>query len=814
MTNKINLKKLYPILVAALLFLIISYIYFPSLIEGKVIQQHDNLTYKGMSKEVRDFRKETGEEALWTNGMFGGMPAYLVSTIYKYNIVKEVDKLLRFAQRPASQLFLLLLGSYITLLLFGVNPWLSILGAIAISFSSYNFIIIAAGHNTKVIAIAYMTPTIASVYYTFKKKALLGGALTALFLGLLINAGHLQITYYAFLTVLILGIVEIIYAIKNKENDFIKRTVILIIAAILAVGCNFGSLWNTYEYGKYSIRGKSELTHEEHNKTSGLDKDYAMDWSYGIDETLTLLIPNFKGGSSVGSVGENSSSYEFFKNIQGERYAAQVIKQLPMYWGTQPFTSGPVYLGAIVIFLFVIGIFILDPKLKWWLITATVLSILLSWGHNFRWFSELFLHYFPGYNKFRVVAMTLVIAQITVPLMGILTLKKIFEGSVEKAKLVKAFKNSLYIVGGIALFFSIFPGMIFDFSAMIDQQYIAQGGQAFVDALREDRMMLLRHDAFRSLIFILLSAGILFVYLKGKLKQNYVIVGLAVLILVDLWSVDKRYLNDDNFVSNRKAKEPYQMTQADQMILQDKDPNYRVLNLTVDPFNDASTSYFHKSIGGYHGAKMRRYQELIEFQISKNNMDVLNMLNTKYFIVPDNNKQPYAQLNPEALGNAWFVNSFKIVENADEEIDALSDFNPSEEAIIDKRFEKFVEGEQFLKDSISTINLIDYKPNHLTYDVNSTGKKLAVFSEIYYPKGWTAYIDGNEANHFRVNYVLRAMVIPEGNHTVEFKFKPKSYFAGNKIALISSIIMVLFLIGTLGMEAFNYYKENNVVEAD
>ncbi len=795
--------------IIAVILIVISYLYAYPILEGKVIQQHDKTTFLGTSKEIRDYRDKTGEEALWTNSIFGGMPSYLISTSYKANLIKKVNDFLQVGKRPASQIFLILLGGYLALIMFGVNPWLSLIGAIAIGFTSYNFIIISAGHNSKVFAIAYMAPTIASIYYTLKKKMLVGGALTALFLGLMINAGHFQVAYYTFLTVLILGIVEMIYSFKTKDTSFIKRIVVLIIAVFLALGSNFSSLWTTYEYGKYSTRGKSELTHDADNKTSGLDKDYAMDWSYGIGETFTLLIPNFKGGASVGSVGENSNTYEFFKKAQGERYASQVINQLPLYWGTQPGTSGPVYFGAIIIFLFVLGIFLLDKRLKWWLITATLIAIVLSWGHNFRFFSEIFLDYFPGYNKFRVVSMTLVIAQITVPLMAILVLKKIIEENIERGIIEKALKYSLYIVGGLTLFFAIFPGLLFDFNAPIDQQYIAQGGRAFVDALQDDRKMLLRNDAFRSFVFILISVGAIYFYLKDKLKLNYLYGILFLLIIVDMWGVDKRYLNDNNFVSKREAKEPFKMSQADKYILQDTDPNFRVFNLSVDPFNDASTAYFHKSIGGYHGAKMKRYQELIEYQISKNNMDVLNMLNTKYFIIPDNNRQPVPQYNPEALGNAWFVNNYHIVEDANEEIAALSDFNPANEAIIDKRYSRYVEGKEFTKDSLSYIQLESYKPNQLIYKAECSNEELAVFSEIYYPKGWNVFIDGQSVNHFRANYILRAMVIPAGSHTIEFKFEPKSFYLGNKISLASSSILLLLLLLIFGSEFLSYYRNLN-----
>ncbi|OFX83603.1 MAG: hypothetical protein A2W99_15345 [Bacteroidetes bacterium GWF2_33_16] len=841
------------------IFLLLSFIYNSPILEKKEIFQSDHANYQGVAKEIIDFESK-GEETQWTNSIFGGMPAYLIKSTSK-SIILHVHKLFTLNNfKPVSYVFLYLIGAYIAFLLFGINPWISFIGAVAFAFSSYNFIIIAAGHNTKAMAIGYLFPIIAGIYASYNGRHLLGAIIVALFLALQLFINHLQITYYTLLIALIYGLVELIYAIKEKAYlPFLKATGVLIIAAILALGSNFGQIWTTYEYGKYSIRGKSELTHDQENKTSGLDKDYATAWSYGIDETLTLLIPNFKGGSSGGEVGKNSASYEFFKSVQGERYASQVIKQLPLYWGSQPFTSGPVYVGAIIVFLFVFGLFVVDRKTKWWLVSATVLSIVLAWGNNIKtgdlffflgigfliytvieylktkkinyflssifiiffvlkfFISESFynypfnyfvLDYLPGYNKFRTVSMILVIAQVTMPLLAILALKKIFDGSVQNQQLVKILKNSLYIVGGICLFFALLPGLFFSFTGVSDQTYIQQGAQAFVDALRDDRKGLLRMDAIRSLIYILLATGVLFAFIKKKIKSNVFIISLVMLILVDLWMVDKRYFNNDNFVSKKQANEPFQMTQADMQILQDKDPNFRVLNVSVNTFNNASTAYFHKSIGGYHGAKMKRYQELIDFHIMKNNMDVLNMLNTKYFIVPDDKGQPIARMNPGALGNAWFVENYRIVPNADAEIEALSDFDPAKEAIIDQRYDDFVAGKNFGLDSSSYLKLISYKPNQLVYSTNCKAEQLAVFSEIYYPKGWNAFIDGNLAPHFSVNYVLRAMVVPAGQHEIEFRFEPRSYFIGNKVSLASSIILLLGVLLILGREIAIYLKKD------
>ncbi|MEA3317450.1 MAG: YfhO family protein, partial [Bacteroidota bacterium] len=782
--------------------------------QGKIIQQGDKTTYLGMSKEVRDFRDNTGEEALWTNSMFGGMPAYLISVKYSSNLIQKINKCLNIGIHPANFLFICLLGFYIALLIFKVDPWLSIIGAIAFAFSSYFFIIIAAGHNSKAIAIAYMAPIIAGVYLAYKRKILLGSAVAGLFLALQLTANHLQITYYTLIIILIYGIYELRYTIKNKTyNKFLKTSGILLIAVILAVGSNFSRIWTTYEYGKYSIRGESELTHDADNKTSGLDKDYATAWSYGIDETLTLLIPNFKGGASGGELSTKSATYNFFKQMQGARYAKQVIKHVPLYWGSQPFTSGPVYVGAIIIFLFVLGIFIVDRKIKWWLITATILSIMLAWGHNLNWFTNFFLEYVPGYNKFRTVSMTLVIAQFTIPLLGLLALKNVFSNDIDKDKLKKAIKKSLYITGGISLFFAIFPGMFFNFTAESDQTYIAQGAQAFIDALREDRQSILQADAIRSFVFIALSFVVLYAFLSKKLSRNMAMLALFALIITDMWSINKRYLNNDNFVSKREAKTPFKKTQANKMILQDTDPNFRVMNVAVSTFNDASTSYFHKSIGGYHGAKMKRYQEVVNHHISKNNMDVLNMLNTKYFIVPDKNRKGPAQVqrNPNPLGNSWFVKKYKLVDDADAEIAALNNFNPKTEAIIDKRFDKILNKKSFTFDSTANITLAKYKPNNLIYNSSSKTEQLAVFSEIYYPKGWEAYIDGKAAKYVRANYILRAMIIPKGEHKIEWKFKPKSYFIGNKVSLATSSLLLLLFFGVVAYEIKLYLKKDETV---
>ena len=791
--NKImeKLKKLGPHLIVLLLFMSISFVYFSPLLEGKMLDMHDIKQWQGMSKEVVDFHEKTGENALWTNSMFSGMPAYQIATWSDANLIQYVVKVITLGMpRPASLLFLYLLGFYILLLSLKVDYRLAAVGAIAFAFSSYFFIIIQAGHMTKAHAIAYVPMVVAAVLYTYRGKMLLGGVLTALTVALEIYANHLQITYYLVLMLLIIGLVQFVKDLKAKNLvDFAKRTGVLLVAALLASGTAFTNLATTMEYGKDSTRGKSELTTNLDNKTSGLDKDYATQWSYGIAETFTLLIPNFHGGASQGELTTESETYQAIKSAPN---AKQLIKQLPLYWGDQPGVSGPTYAGAIVIFLFVLGLFFVKSEMRIWLVMATIMSIMLAWGKNFMGLTELFLDYFPGYNKFRAVSMILVIAEFTIPLLGFVALNKFLSSDKLENEKEKTLKLAFYIVGGITLLFALIPSLFFDFVGGQDASLEKNGWP--IDALQSDRAGLLSTDAWRSFIFIALTFGTLFLFLKNQLKSIHVILIVGVLVLADMWTVNKRYLNDDNFASKRKVEKPYQASQADQQILNDKDPNFRVFNQTVSTFNDASTSYFHKSIGGYHGAKLKRYQELIENHIAKGNMAVLNMLNTKYFI----SQQGQVQQNPGAMGNAWFVNNVNIVANADAEIAALNGFNPDSTAIVDLRFsEQIIDN---LDNSNTAINLEEYKPNYLKYTSSSAKDGIAIFSEIYYDKGWNAYIDGELKPHFRANYVLRGMQIPAGNHLVEFKFEPSTYKTGETVALASSVTLLLLL-------AFVSFKE-------
>lgn len=808
--KNINFKSLLPHLIAVGVFIAVTFAYFHPLLEGKAIYQGDIVNYKGMSKEISDYREKTGKEALWTNSMFGGMPAYQISVMYPNNLVKYVDKILSlFLPRPANYLFLLMLGFYFMLLMLNVDWRLAIAGAFAFSLASYSVIIIEAGHNSKVHAMAYMAPVIGSILLAYRGKLWLGAAFTALFLSLQIACNHLQITYYLLLTVLLLGTVKLVYsAIEKTLPQFLKTTAVLVVAAALSVLPSISNLWATYEYGQYTMRGKSDLSEDKAAGKEGLSKKYATDWSYGISETFTLLIPNFKGGASNGELGTKSETYKaLIDNKFPKNQAAGIIKSLPLYWGDQPFTSGPVYLGAIICFLFVLGLLTLKENDKWWLLSAAILSILLSWGRNFPAVTDFFFSYFPGYNKFRAVSMTLVIAQLVFPIMALLALKNIFSGELASEELKKKLIYSLGIVGGIALLFVVMPEMFFDFISPDDDKLTKAGYPDWlVLAIQNDRASILRSDALRSFIFILLSAGILWLFMLNKLKKEIAMFVFAALVLADLLPVDLRYLNKGNFTNKNKVEKPFTATEADKIILQDKDPNFRVLNLAVNTFNDASTSYFHKSIGGYHGAKLKRYQELIDQHISNMNMKVLNMLNTKYVIMRGEKEQPpRPQKNPGALGNAWFVEEVKWVANADSEIVALENFEPKFTAVIDQKFESELKNLTFQNDATAQIKLTDYKPNHLTYQSNSASEQLAVFSEIFYDKGWNAYIDGKLSPHFRANFVLRAMRVPAGEHKIEFKFEPEAYYTGEKIALAGSVLLFLFV----GATAFLSLKNNN-----
>ncbi|MBW6537218.1 MAG: YfhO family protein, partial [Mariniphaga sp.] len=723
------------------------------------------------------------------------------------NLGRHITGPVRRTFSTASFLILYLIGFFVLLRSLKVNRWLSVAGAVAFAFSSYFLIILSAGHMSKANAIAWLAPTIAGVLLAFRGKPLAGSLLFAAAFSIELLSGHLQITYYGFLMIAILGLVELIFAIREKTLPaFFKAFLFLLAGAVVAVGMNFSRLYTSWEYSKDTIRGPSELTSNDENRTSGLDKDYVVQWSYGIDETLTLLIPNFKGGGSQIHPGVDSESFRTLQS-RGAQNPRQLIQGVSMYHGDQPGTSGPVYVGAIVVFLFVLGLFVVKGRMKWWLVSATIVSIVLSWGGNIMWLTSFLLDYLPFYNKFRAPSMTLVIAEFTMPLLGIIALNDILAGKVDKKIWLNGLKWSVIATGGLSLLFAILPGISGSFTNATDAMRFPDW---LMDSVIADRKSMFRADAFRSFLFIALAAGALYLWHIKKIKTTPFIAILGVLILIDLWAVDKRYLNNDHFVPARQAENPFPMMPADQAILADNDLYYRVLPLQ-NPFQDARASYYHKNVGGYHAAKLRRYQEIIEHHLQPEmqrmvnglqagssidsvfrQLSVINMLNTRYLIF-DLNQAPLR--NPHPLGNAWFVSDFKMVGNADDEIKAMDSFDPAETAIVDQRFIEHVQGITVAKDRVGKIELTEYQPNYLKYDFRGTTDQFTVFSDIYYDKGWNAYIDGEPVPHFRVNYVLRAMIVPSGRHTIEFKFEPKSYYMGNKVSLASSLLLILAIVG-------------------
>ncbi len=808
MNAKSILNNIRPHAIAIAVFLVMLMAYFkPAFFDKKTLTQNDVMQGLAASHEAVEFREKTGKEPLWSNSMFSGMPLYVTNVVYSGDLVGKFFGLLRVTPRPTDNILLCLISFYILLVVMGCRSWIALIGAFSYTFTSYHFISIEAGHIYKSWAMAFMPLMFAGVYYCYKGRYLLGAALVSFAIALELNAQHYQITYYLGLIIAIYSVSEFIFALKEKRLvSFLKAATVIVLASLLGLGTSLGRLWSVEEYGKYSIRGKSDLTAKTEGPegSTGLDRDYAFSWSQGVMETFTLLVPNFYGGSSNTDIGKNSATYELLKNNGVPTADAKnFIKNAPTYWGTQPFTSGPVYAGAIVIFLFVVGLFVVEPRYKYWILFATIFSIVLAWGKNFPEFNNMMFDYFPGYNKFRSVSMAITIALFCLPLLAGLALEKLMA-----AKLLDDYKlpfinkkvNPIIFSGavlvGLLVVVLLFSGSSDYSSEEVDKQL----PDWIQEAIKTDRKSMLCTDAFRSMVLILLSGVLLYLYSLKRISTMWVIGGVCVLMVFDLWMVDKRYLNDDAFVKG-KREAFFQPSETDNIILQDKSLDYRVIDMK-NPFNNAMPSYYHKSIGGYHGVKMRRYQELIEYQISKNNMKVLDMLNTKYFITTD--QQRPLQQNPNALGNAWFVSTIKKVKNADEEINALTSFDPANEAIIDdSRFK--VSQYSYPKDG--AIKLVEYQPNYLKYETDKPEAGFAVFSEIYYKEGWEATIDGKPAPYVRVNYVLRAMEVPAGKHVIEFKFDPVSYKVGNKVMMGSSILVFIVLIAGIGLEIRRKTKE-------
>lgn len=835
------MKKLLPDLIAILAFVLLSFAYFfPADIENRILFQHDTAAGAGAGQEVKEYYEQTGERSRWTNSLFGGMPMYQIAPSY------DSTKSLQWVQK-AYQLFLpdyvcltfmLMLGFYILLRVFGIPVWLAGLGGIMWAFSSYFFILISAGHIWKFITLAYVPPTIAGIVLAYRGKLLWGGILTALFVALQITSNHVQMSYYFFFVILFFVGAYFEKAWRTKTlPQFFKASAVLIVAALVGIAANVSNLYHTYAYSKETMRGKSELvqTGDAAKQTSsGLDRDYITQWSYGIDETLTLLVPNFKGGASA-ALSQSETAMSKANPMYSSLYGS-----LTQYFGTQPMTSGPVYVGAFVLFLFVLGCFIVKGPLKWALIGATFFSIVLSWGKNFMPLTDFFIDYVPLYNKFRAVSSILVIAEFTIPLLAIFALKRLLEEPEILKQEKKPLGISLLLTAGIALLLAVAPGSIGSgyvpaqeaqmLQNAVNQQMIPANELSGILAnLGEMRAELVSSDALRSFIIIGIGCSLLWLYASGKLRSSLTIAGIIILCLADMWGVNKRYLNDAQFVPHSIRTETFTKTNTDELILQDTSLDYRVLNFATSTFDDNNTSYWHKSVGGYHPAKLRRYQEMIEHHISPemqaaykaiataggemdsvdaNKFRVLNMLNTKYFIFPaGQQRQTVPILNPHAYGNAWFVNKVQYVNNANEEIDALDSIIPTETAVVDARFKDVLKGTtESYKDSLSSIRLTSYAPNRLTYETNNAQDGIAVFSEIYYPDGWHVTIDGQPAELARADYILRTMHVPAGQHTIEMRFDPTSLHVTEGIAYGALALLVIGIIVAVLIAKRKYVK--------
>ena len=783
-------------------FLLVMAFFHPLIIENKSMNQNDIFQGVSSGQEATHFRQETGEEALWTNSMFSGMPAYLINIYWSGDLIKYIQRIITFGFPSAAQVTLLaFLSCYLMLLAFRVRPWLAFIGAIAFSFNTFSMISIEAGHIWKVRAIAYMPLVLGAVHMVItQKKKLLPLGLLSLAVALEIQANHLQITYYLFLMLIIYGLFHLFEMIKSKHYSKLGTQVaLLILAGILGVGANAGRIWTTLEYSKYSTRGPSELSsNAESGENSGLDKDYVFNWSYGIMESFTFLIPNFSGGASQQTLATDSHLGKVLsQNGMTRDQVSNQLKAAPTYWGDQPITAGPTYAGAIMCFLFMLGILIVEPKIRNWILVACLFSILLAWGKNLAWFNYTLFDYFPGYDKFRSVSMAIVIFLAGVPLLSMLALETLFNGS--KKQMVKPLIISAAITGGLALTFLVI-GSLFSYKGAVDVQ-LANVPNWFLEALRADRQSLLKADALRTLILIGLAFALIYGVIKEKIKVPIALLGISVLVVFDFWNVDRRYINDENY-QRQAVKGFLDPSAADQFIKNSADKHYRVLNLN-NPFNEAKTSANHSSLGGYHGAKMKRYQELIENCLSSNlaemigvlqngskdlsKFTVINMLNAQYLKFGDqaNNVLP----NDYAFGNAWFTENMISVKSPDEELTAVCSLVDKKTTVINAK--KF-KSSQSTYDA-AAITLETYQPNLLKYSINNQNAGFAVFSEIYYPLGWQATVDGIPTEIKQVNYVLRGLEIPSNSQEIIFEFKPAAYFIGNKITAAFSATVLLIL---------------------
>lgn len=803
---KCFLKNLLPHTLVIFGFVIISLTYFNPVLQGKKIFQSDIMQYIGMAKQQNDFRANTGEETYWTNSAFGGMPTYQLGAHYPNNYIKKIDRVLRFLPRPADYLFLYLIGFYVLLLVLKVDYKLAVLGSLAFGFSTYLIIILGVGHNAKAHAIAYMPLVLSGILLTFQKKYVFGFLLTTVALGLELSANHYQMTFYLLLLVLVLGLVFLIEAYKNSALvEFFKGIVVLLVAVLLSIGLNATNLLATQEYVKESTRGKSGLTINPDKSpkeiTNGLNREYITAFSYGKVETLNLFIPRFMGGGSYENVGKNSETYAYFKKLGATPIQAlNEVKQTPTYWGEQPIVEAPAYIGAVVIFLFILALYLVKGPEKRWLIIGTVMSLLLSYGKNLEFLTDLFIDYFPLYNKFRAVSSIQVILELCIPILAVLGLKELIAKGHDKKEQVKALKNTLFITLGITVTLLIFKNSLFDFVGNNDGRFIDAYGQGFIDAVKSDRIVFFTNDTLRTLILILVSAVTIWFFLKEKVSKDLFLVILGILILFDLVAVDRRYVNNEDFVAASLVQNPYQANQIDIGILKDT-THYRIFDLTT---GNTKPSYFHNSLNGYHAAKMKRYDDVFNFYITQNHLGVLSMLNTKYIIAQNEEGNATTYENSEAHGNAWFIKNILFVKTPDEEILSLDSLDVKNNVVINKdefgQFFKTESASAYRLDSIANVKLVAYQPNYLKYKTNNLNDGFLVFSENYYAQGWNAYLDGKMVPHLRVNYILRGLQIPSGNHVIEFKFEPQVIETGSTITMLSSVTLLLLLISGLFFE--------------
>ena len=823
--SKTIIRRLAPAAAALVVFFVVSAAYFAPQFRGEVLPQHDVVQYEGMAKDISDMRAATGEDPQWTGGMFGGMPAFLINVAYPAQIVKRtVGQVVKLIDTPAAFLFFAMTAMWLMLLVFGVDPWVGIVPALAYGLSTYFLLIIGAGHITKMWALVYAPLMMGGAWMTLRGNMWAGGALTALTASLEIGANHPQITYYFLLAMSAFWISEGIAAFREKHlGDFWKRTAVLAAAGILAAGSNFSPLWYTASHSKETMRGGSELASTSETSQDGLTLDYATAWSYGRTESLNLLIPDFMGRESATTFSPDGEVAAVL-NEYGLRGAAQ---QLPAYWGSQPYTGGPTYLGAATIFLAALGIALARGRNKWWIVAVSVLMLLLAWGRNLMWFTELAFDLLPGYNKFRTVSMALVVVQWAVPLLGALALMRLWRGEIPRQRLLRALAWAAGVTGGLCLLLAVAGSAFFDFgraesTGMMTEQfrqlfeannmqdYLQRGmdaemGIATGNAMAAERASMMQADAWRSLLMILLAAGGVALFALRRINKYVLTALLAAVMLLDLVPVDLRFISHDNFISARQHQ--VTATAADKAIMADKEPGFRVFNLTVSPFQDATTSYFHRSVGGYHGAKLARYQDLIDRYLSYRNDAVLDMLNTRYLIVPGDGGQPEAVLRPTANGAAWFVDSVAFVETPDLEIDALTTTDTKRVAVVDERFADALQGVVPAADSTASIRMTEYRVNLQRYEYTAPAEGVAVFSEIYYPHGWTAYVDGEEAPYFRADYVLRAMALPAGNHTVEFRFRAPHYAALTAVTRACSLLLLDGLVAAFSVAAVRKRKQ-------